>query len=192
MRDQQASNGLPEGFSYQQEFLSVREEAALLSQFSDLDFQAFDFHGYIARRRIVEYGLEYDFSSRRANATQPLPAFLNSYKERVAEWADLATDEIVEAVVTEYPAGAPIGWHRDVPQFEFIVGISLKSSCRLRFKPYKSPGKIVSVMLQPRSVYLISGLARWRYQHSIPAVSSLRYSITFRTLRKTASKLAGL
>jgi alkylated DNA repair dioxygenase AlkB len=190
MRDQQASNGLPEGFSYQQEFLSVREEAELLSQLRELDFHAFDFHGYKAKRRIVEYGVEYDFSSRRATATRPIPTFLNPYKERVARWAGLTAKEIAEAVITEYPKGAPIGWHRDVPQFESIVGISLKSTSRLRFKPYKSEGKILSVMLQPRSVYLISNAARWEYQHSIPAVMKLRYSITFRTLRRKG-QLAG-
>jgi alkylated DNA repair dioxygenase AlkB len=189
-RDKQASDELPEGFSYRPEFLSVREEADLLVQFADLDFRPFDFHGYVAKRRIVEYGLEYDFGSRRASATQPIPAFLNSYKERVAEWANLRAHEIVEAVVTEYPPGAPIGWHRDVPQFESVFGISLKSSCRLRFKPFNSAGKIVSVVLQPRSAYLISDAARWKYQHSIPAVMTPRYSITFRTLKRKV-KLAG-
>jgi alkylated DNA repair dioxygenase AlkB len=179
---------LPEGFSYRAEFLSVEEEADLLIRFGDLNFRPFDFHGYVAKRRIVEYGLEYDFSSRRASATQPIPGFLNCYKERVAEWANLRTDEIVEAIVTEYPAGAPIGWHRDVPRFEFVVGVSLKSSCRLRFKPFNSEGKIVSVILQPRSVYLISGAARWKYQHSIPAVTTLRYSITFRTLKTKTNR----
>jgi alkylated DNA repair dioxygenase AlkB len=179
----QGSDALPEGFSYRTEFLSIREEADLLIQLRELDFRPFDFHGYVAKRRIVEYGLEYNFSSRRAHTTQPIPGFLNFYKTRVAEWANLRTDEIVEAVVTEYSAGAPIGWHRDVPQFESVVGISLKSSCRMRFKPFNAEGKIVSVILQPRSVYLIAGAARWKYQHSISAVMQLRYSITFRTLR---------
>jgi alkylated DNA repair dioxygenase AlkB len=182
--NKQARNELPEGFSCRQGFLSIREESDLLIQICDLGFRPFDFHGYMAKRRVVEYGLEYDFSSRRAAATHSIPGFLNPYKERVADWAGLRMDEIVEAIVTEYPAGAPIGWHRDVPRFELVFGISLKSSCRLRFKPFNSEGQIVSVILEPRSVYIISG-ARWKYQHSIPAVTTLRYSITFRTLRKT-------
>jgi alkylated DNA repair dioxygenase AlkB len=188
LHDSHANNELPEGFSYRAEFLSVREEADLLIKIGELDFRPFDFHGYMAKRRIVEYGVEYDFSSRRASATRAIPTFLNYYKERVADWADLPRDEIAEAVVTEYPVGAPIGWHRDLPQFEFVFGISLKSSCRLRFKPYNSEGRVISVILQPRSVYRISGPARWKYQHSIPAVMSLRYSITFRVL-KTKAKL---
>ena len=109
-------------------------------------------------------------------------------RDRSAALAEVAPTEIVEAVVTEYPPGAPIGWHRDVPQFETIVGISLGSSCRMRLKPYKAEGKIVSVILEARSAYVISGPARWQYQHSIPAVENLRYSITFRTLRKKVER----
>jgi len=174
---------LPEGFLYHLEFITHDEEAALLSQFAKLDFQAFDFHGYIAKRRIVEYGFEYGFTSRQAQAARPLPPFLNPFRNRAAEWAGINAGEIIESVITEYGPGSPIGWHRDVPQFEIIIGISLKSSCRFRFKPYRHEGKIVSVTLEPRSAYILGGPARWNFQHSIPAVKSLRYSITFRTWR---------
>lgn len=91
------------------------------------------------------------------------------------------------AVITEYPPGAPIGWHRDVPQFEIIIGISLASSSRMRFKPYRAEGKIARVILEPRSIYLMRGTARWKFQHSIPPVEKLRYSITFRSLRRKSS-----
>jgi alkylated DNA repair dioxygenase AlkB len=174
----------PEGFSYREGFLSEIEEQELLERFEGLEFRAFDFHGYIAKRRIIEYGFEYDFSSRRATVTQTIPEFLEPFKKRAAEWAALARDDLVEAVITEYTEGSPIGWHRDVPKFETILGISLNSSCRMRFKPYKGAGRIVSIMLEPRSAYLLLGAARWNYQHSIPAVQALRYSITFRTLSK--------
>ncbi len=90
-------------------------------------------------------------------------------------------------VITEYSPGSPIGWHRDVPQFEIIIGISLKSSCRFRFKPYRGEGKIVAMSLEPRSAYILREAARWQYQHSIPAVKALRYSITFRTWRSKAT-----
>jgi alkylated DNA repair dioxygenase AlkB len=175
---------LPEGFSYREGFLSEIEEQELLKRFEGLEFRAFDFHGYIAKRRIVEYGFEYDFSSRRATVTHAFPEFLEPFKKRAAEWAALAPDDLVEAVITEYTEGSPIGWHRDVPKFETIVGVSLNSSCRMRFKPYKGQGTIVSIMLEPRSAYLLRGPARWNYQHSIPAVQALRHSITFRTLSK--------
>jgi alkylated DNA repair dioxygenase AlkB len=175
---------LPEGFAYCPEFLSQHEEEELLRLFRQLDFRPFNFRGYIAKRRIVEYGFEYDFTSRRATATKAIPDFLSPFADRAAAWAGLQANQLVEAVITEYEAGAPIGWHRDVPQFEEILGISLNSTCRMRFKPYKAAGKIASVTLQPRSIYLLQGSARWKYQHSIPPVSGLRYSITFRTLRR--------
>ena len=181
MRRETSAHDLPEGFARQQEFLTIEEEQELLTQFEKLDFRPFDFQGYVAKRRIVEYGSEYDFSSRRASITHSIPKFLTPYKERAANWAGLMSNEIIEALITEYPEGAPIGWHRDVPRFDVIIGISLKSACRLRFKSYKAGGKIAWVMLHPRSAYLLRGPARWEYQHSIPAVQDLRYSITFRT-----------
>jgi alkylated DNA repair dioxygenase AlkB len=181
---------LPEGFTYQDDFITLEEEQQLLKQIRQLEFQPFDFHGYIAKRRIVEYGFEYDFDSRRTSQATPIPAFLEFLKERAAAWAGIAGGEIIEAVVTEYPPGAPIGWHRDVPQFEKILGVSLKSSCRMRFKPYRAKGKVVPITLEPRSIYRMEGPARWKYQHSIPAVKELRYSITFRTARGESRHLA--
>jgi alkylated DNA repair dioxygenase AlkB len=179
----QSPSELPDGFLYYPEFISSEEENELLRQIANLEFQAFDFHGYIATRRIVEYGFEYDFTSRQAQTAHPLPAFLDPIRVRAAAWAGMRADEIIESVVTEYSPGSPIGWHRDVPQFEIIIGISLKSSCRFRFKPYRHEGKIVATSLEPRSAYILRGAARWQYQHSIPAVKALRYSITFRTWR---------
>lgn len=174
----------PEGFRYQPGFLGEAEERALLERVRRLDFAAFEFQGYTAKRRIVEYGWEYDFSRRKASSASPIPEWLFPLRARAATFAGVATEEIVESVVTEYPPGAPIGWHRDVPQFEIIVGVSLASGCRMRLKPYKAEGKLVSVILEPRSAYIMAGAARWQFQHSIPEVEDLRYSITFRTLRK--------
>ncbi|HET8667562.1 MAG TPA: alpha-ketoglutarate-dependent dioxygenase AlkB [Terriglobales bacterium] len=174
---------LPEGFIYQRDFLSDAEESELLRIVEGLDFAPFLFQGYTAKRRIVEYGFEYDFGTRKAAATRGIPEFLFPVRERAAVFAGIEPKQIVEAVVTEYPPGAPIGWHRDVPQFEVVIGLSLASSCRMRLKPYKAGRKIVSIILEPRSIYVMRGAARWDFQHSIPGVDKLRYSITFRTLR---------
>lgn len=182
----QSPSELPEGFLYCSEFISGEEETDLLLEIANLEFQAFDFHGYIAKRRIVEYGFEYDFTSRQAQTARPLPAFLDAFRVRAAAWAGIRADQIIESVITEYSPGSPIGWHRDVPQFEIIIGISLKSSCRFRFKPFRGEGKMVATSLEPRSAYILRGAARWQYQHSIPAVKTLRYSITFRTWKSKA------
>lgn len=174
---------LPEGFIYQPDFLSDAEESELLRIVEGLDFAPFLFQGYTAKRRIVEYGFEYDFGTRKAAAARSIPDFLLPVRERAAVFAGIEPKQIVEAVVTEYPPGAPIGWHRDVPQFKVVIGLSLASSCRMRLKPYKAGRKIVSIILEPRSIYVMRGAARWDFQHSIPGVDKLRYSITFRTLR---------
>src|SRR4051794_15568924 len=176
-------DNLPEGLLYHPDFLSEAEEADLVRVFRELPFQAFDFHGYTARRRVLEFGLEYDFTTRKATPTQSLPAFLSPVRERAAQFAGISAAALVEGMVTEYSPGAPIGWHRDAPQFGMIIGISLAGTARMRFKPYKAEGKPVALTLERRSIYLMRGPARWKFQHSIPAVKELRYSITFRTLR---------
>jgi alkylated DNA repair dioxygenase AlkB len=174
---------LPEGFLYHQKFLTETEEAELLRTVQTLEFGTYDFRGYIARRRVVAYGGGYESGSRRMEITdKTLPDFLTSIRDRAAAVAGLQAQQITQALVTEYSVGTPIGWHRDSPQFETIIGISLASACRLRLKPYKGEGKIASALLQPRSIYVMRGAARWNFQHSIPAVKELRYSITLRTL----------
>ena len=181
-------DNLPEGLLYQPDFLSSKEEADLVRIFRELPFQAFDFHGYTARRRVLEFGLEYDFTTRRATPTQSFPEFLSTVRERAAQFAGISAAALVEGMVTEYSPGAPIGWHRDAPQFGTIIGISLASTSRMRFKPYKAEGKPVALTLEPRSIYVMRGPVRWKFQHSIPAVKELRYSITFRTLRSSREK----
>ncbi|HEY0760083.1 MAG TPA: alpha-ketoglutarate-dependent dioxygenase AlkB [Acidisarcina sp.] len=161
----------------------MEEELDLIDSIRGLQFQAFDFQGYRAKRRIAEFGLEYNFSTRNASGAADLPGFLLPLRDRAAAFAGIAPAEIAESIVTEYPPSAPMGWHRDVPQFETIIGISLAGQGWMRLKPYKAPGKVLSLLLKPRSIYVMSGESRWGWQHSIVAVESLRYSITFRTLR---------
>jgi alkylated DNA repair dioxygenase AlkB len=181
-------DNLPEGLLYQPDFLSEAEEAELVRIFRELPFQAFDFHGYTAKRRVLGFGFGYDFTTRRATPTQNFPEFLSPVRERAAQFAGVSAADLVEGMVTEYSPGAPIGWHRDAPQFGTVIGISLASTSRMRFKPYKAEGKPVALMLEPRSIYVMRGPARWKFQHSIPAVKELRYSITFRTLRGRENK----
>jgi alkylated DNA repair dioxygenase AlkB len=175
---------LPEGFLYQPDFLTEAEEAGLRRTIETLEFGAYNFRGYTAKRRIVTYGGGYDSGSRGMSITDnAIPDFLTSIRDQAAAMAGMRAEQIAQAMVTEYSVGTPIRWHRDSPQFETIIGISLGNTCRMRLKPYQAEGKIISVMLEPRSIYVMSGKARWRFQHSIPGVKGLRYSITFRSLR---------
>jgi DNA oxidative demethylase len=175
---------LPEGFLYRDGFLSEAEEAELLRIFRGIEFAAYDYHGYLAKRRIVRYGINYDLNTQQPNETvPPIPEFLLGVRARAAEFTGVVASDLVHAMVSEYSEGTPIGWHRDAPQFGIVIGISLGSACRMRLKPYQGPGKILSLRLEPRSIYAMKGEARSGWQHSIPAVEQLRYSITFRTLR---------
>lgn len=134
---------LPEGFLYRPEFLSAEEEAALLRTIKTLEFGAYDFHGYIAKRRVVVWGEGYESGEQRMVITDgTIPEFLRPIRERAATVAGLPAEGIVQALVTEYSAGTAIGWHRDRPQFETIIGISLGSSARFRLKPYRAEGKL--------------------------------------------------
>ena len=188
---------------YQADFITAEEEQQLLRCFSRLHFRPFQYLNYSAKRRVVVYGWDYDFTSHKTSEIDAIPDFLHPLRAKTAAFLKLASERFVEAVIHEYPPGAPIGWHRDVPQFEIVAGISLLSSCRMRFRPYETksttstkpgPGapstrlKSISFILEPRSLYILSGDARWKWQHSIPEVESLRYSITFRTLRARKPK----
>lgn len=179
---------LPDGFIYRPGFLSVSDEAELLSHIRELEFVPFDFRGYKALRRVVQYGRSYDFSTRKTNAGRPLPEFLISLRNSAAGFAGVASTSIVQATIAEYSQGAPIGWHRDVPEFEAVIGVSLLGTCKMRLRKSNGEGKILSIELEPRSIYLLSGEVRWAFQHSIPPVKELRYSITFRTSRQSMER----
>ena len=142
----------------------------------------------VARRRVIHYGVNYSFETFKASEGPPMPGFLLPLRERAAGFAGVRAEELAEALLTEYAPGAPIGWHRDAHPFDIVVGISLLSACRFRFRRGKvRDWETVDVPLPPRSAYVLTGPARTEWEHSIPPVKELRYSITFRTLRKTGS-----
>ena len=180
---------LPEGFIYQPQFLPPAEQQALLDDIRPLQFHDVRMHGVVARRRVIQYGWEYAFDGARLSEGPPLPGFLLPVRERAARLASVPPDELSEALITEYQPGAPIGWHRDAPGFGIVVGISLLSACRFRFRREPERGRDrASLTLEPGSAYVLSGPARTDWQHSIPEVETLRYSITFRTLRLLRSE----
>lgn len=182
---------IPSGFQYRSGFITAEDEARLVGEIERIEFSTFEMRGVIARRRVAFFGRSYDAGTA---STPPIPPFLFPLREAVAQWADVHPEAFAMALINEYPPGAPIGWHRDAPQYDMIAGVSLLASCRMKLRPYvrpsaarTAPGQRRSatheITLERRSAYLIAGEARTAYEHHIPAVSTLRYSITFRTLR---------
>lgn len=174
----------PEGFRYQPDFLDPSEEADLLPRIQDLEFGEVRMRGVVARRRTVQFGWRYSFESFKLTPGAPPPAFLRSLQHRAEAFAGQPEGALSEILVTEYAPGATIGWHRDAAPFEVVVGISLASACRFRFRRKQGERwETLAIELMPRSIYLLDGPARREWQHSIPAGKDLRYSITFRSLR---------
>lgn len=174
----------PEGFRYQPDLISPADERALLQPLAGLAFSDFEFKGYVGKRRTISFGWSYDFSQEKLRSTEAIPAFLLPLRDRVAAFAQLNPADLRQVLVTEYGPGAPIGWHRDKAVFAEVAGVSLLSPCIFRLRRKTDTGwQRASLTLEPRSAYLLDGPARTQWEHSIPAVGSLRYSVTFRRLR---------
>lgn len=146
---------------------------------------------YTARRRVVSYGGKFDYDSNELLPSGELVEALQPLRARVAAWAGIGPEDLVHGLVAEYSPGTPLGWHRDVPNFESIFGVSLGSGALLRFRPYPPdrPRKedVVRLPVSPRSIYGMRGVARWDWQHSVAPVDELRWSVTFRTKRRTSA-----
>jgi alkylated DNA repair dioxygenase AlkB len=176
---------LPQGFRHQPDLISADEEAALAQHVRQLPFKEFEFHGFTGKRRVVSFGWRYDFNDRELQKADDIPPFLLPLRRRAAEFAKLGPDSLQHVLVTEYAAGAAIGWHRDKAVFEEVVGVSLLSPCRFRFRrQHHGTWDRADLTLKPRSAYLLAGASRTQWEHSIPAVEQMRYSITFRNFRE--------
>ena len=174
-----------EGLTYQPNFLTEDEEREVLHRLNQLEFRNVTMRGQTARRTVAHFGFDYDYGSRKLVPATPFLSELDWLRERCAALADLPTAELAQALITRYPPGAGIGWHRDAPTFGSpVIGVSLGSECRMRFQRAARGTRFTwELQLAPRSIYLLAGEVRWAWQHSIPATDELRYSITFRTVR---------
>jgi alkylated DNA repair dioxygenase AlkB len=181
------SHVLPEGFAYHLGVLSPEEERLLVERIGGLPLKEFDFHGFTARRRTISFGWQYDFARSRLERADDIPPWLLPLRATAAEFAGLAPDRLPHVLILEYSAGATIGWHRDKAVFGDVIGISLLAPCRFRFRRKAgSRWERASLTLEPRSAYLLRGPSRSEWEHSIPALDALRYSITFRSLAAPA------
>lgn len=182
----------PEGLRYQPDFITEADERALVGEMINLPLKPFEFHGYFGNRRVISFGFRYDYARRGVDQAGEAPSFLDALRPRIATFARRAPEEFKQIGVIEYRPGAGIGWHRDKPEFGDVVGISLLSAVRMRFRKRSGRGWLrESHLLEPRSVYILTGQAREEWEHGIAPVTSLRYSVMFRTLAPGTFKLLG-
>lgn len=179
----------PPGFSYLPQFLTVDEEMEMYKEILGIELHDFNFQGFTAKRRVASFGYDYSFDKRALSKGKDIPPVFNSLIKKVGDHLKIPEEEFAELLITEYPEGSVINWHRDAPPFDIIVGISLISDCVFRLRPHdkekQNRSSIVSFPVLRRSLYVIEGPARSDWQHSISPVKGVRYSITLRTLRKS-------
>ena len=183
----QSLPGWPPGLVYEDGFLSAAEEQGLIAWVQAQPLQAARYRQYTARRRVLSFGGSFDYDSNRLLPAAPLDPALLPLRARVAAWMGVPAGALVHALVAEYQPGTPLGWHRDVPDFEEIAGVSLGSAAPLCFRPWPpapEEGGVLRLEAAPRSIYRMAGPARWAWQHGVPPVPALRWSITFRTARR--------
>ena len=179
-----AADELPEGFVYQPELITPEEGTELARHLESLPFQAFDFHGHLANRRVVGFGLRYDYDRREVVEAPPIPGFLLPLREKVAALARRPATAFAQVLINEYRPGSGIGWHRDKPHFEDVAGVSLLAPCSFRLRRKNGTRwDRRTIIVEPGSAYLMTGASRTLWEHSIPPLAEHRYSITLRTLR---------
>jgi alkylated DNA repair dioxygenase AlkB len=183
----------PSGLVYQPDFLTEAEERQVLDVLEAMEFHTITMHGQTARRTVRHFGLDYGYESWKLEPTEPLPRELGWLQRRAGALAGLDPEDFAQILVSRYPPGATIGWHRDAPMFgPKVVGISLATACRMRFQRGKGDARqVAEINLEPRSAYVLAGAARFAWQHSIPPTKALRYSITFRTLKTSTTATSG-
>jgi alkylated DNA repair dioxygenase AlkB len=177
----------PDGFSYVSDFISKEEEIELFKEISKVELHNFNFQGFEANRKVASFGYDYSFDNGALTRGKDIPATFNFLIAKVNKHLSLPANLFVELLITEYPLGSVINWHRDAPPFDIIAGVSLMADCTFRLRPQdkaqQGRGSIISFPVKRRSLYTIQGLARTEWQHSITPVKQTRYSITLRTLR---------
>jgi DNA oxidative demethylase len=179
------------GLKYQERLIDEAEQKQLVRQLMVLELAPFRFHGFVGNRKTQSFGWRYDFDDASFTRTEPVPDWLQPARRTAADFAGLEPEDFVHVLLARYDPGAGIGWHRDRDVFDEVVGISLNTPATLRFRQRTPSGfRRASVEVEPGSAYLLSGEARWEWEHSIAPGDQLRFSITFRTLSDKGRRVA--
>jgi alkylated DNA repair protein (DNA oxidative demethylase) len=180
------------GLAQAEAIVTESEEQALIASIDAVELSPFRFQGWLGKRLTASFGWRYDFEDASFGRTDAVPEWLLPLRERAAQFALLSPDELVQALLIRYDPGAGIGWHRDRPVFEHVIGVSLGAPATMRFRR-RRPGGFdrASAELPPRSIYHLSGEARHRWEHSIAEMVVTRWSITFRSLSEKGRRHSG-
>jgi DNA oxidative demethylase len=177
-----ATSAAPEGLIYIPDFLSPDEQDDLLCQLRPLTYEHDVFHGKLMKRAGAQFGYKYVAVGQKLEPAPPIPPYLQAVIDKAAPYYPTGI-AFAQCIVQFYCEGSGIGWHRDAKPFgDFILGVSLASEARLRFKPKGVAHPSFEVIAAPRSLYVMQGVARWDYEHQIMPVKKERFSLTFRTI----------
>jgi alkylated DNA repair protein (DNA oxidative demethylase) len=173
------------------DFLSADEERALIAAIDGQDMTPFRFQQWTGKRLAHSFGWKYDFQSGALSRSEPMPDWLVAIRDRAAAFAGLAPDEIIQSLLIRYDAGAGIGWHKDRPIYEHVIGISLGAPAAMRFRRQRGDRwERATSPLEPRGIYHLSGEVRTEWEHSIADMDRTRWSITFRSFSDKGRRLA--
>jgi alkylated DNA repair dioxygenase AlkB len=180
-----AAAPLPTGFTYEESVLTPEDEAVVVAGIATLDLREARYKEFTAKRRVASFGAGFDYDANELTPAPVMAEFLLPLRDQLATWAGEDPEDFSYALVAEYTPGTQLGWHRDVPQFETILGVSLGTTCTMRLRRYppKPRERVYTLELAPRSAYVLRGEARWEWQHAIAPTPGLRHSITFRSRR---------
>jgi alkylated DNA repair dioxygenase AlkB len=179
---------LPPGFDYYPGFITEAEEADLVNVIEQFDLQTMKFHEYEAKRKVISFGLGWSFTEQKLKQGNVIPVQFDFLVDRIAQQLSIPTELIAQFLITEYPVGSVINWHRDAPPFDIIAGVSLLTDCSFKLRPQdkeqQTRSATISLPVQRRSLYTMQGAAKSGWQHCTAPVNKIRYSLTFRTLKK--------
>jgi alkylated DNA repair dioxygenase AlkB len=178
---------LPGGFNYYPDFINQMEENQLLGSILQLELHTMKFHQYEAKRKVISFGKGWSFTEQQLKPGAPIPPDFDFLVDKIAQKLSIRRESIAQFLITEYPVGSVINWHRDAPPFDIIAGVSLNSNCNFKLRPHEKEkqtrANTIVLPVERRSLYSMQGPAKMEWQHSTAPVETVRYSLTFRTLK---------
>ena len=179
------------GLSSAPEIVTGSEEQALVAAIDATELSPFRFQGWIGKRLTTSFGWHYDFDKSEVARAAPMPDWLLPIRDRMGAFAGVDPERLIQALLIRYNPGAGIGWHRDRPIYDHVLGLSLGAPTEMRFRRRRGERDFerAALPLEPRAAYHIAGVARHDWEHSIAGLDRTRWSITFRSATEKARSI---